>query len=324
MPGSAPQPPGLTHWPTRPDTSGSRENGQSATTTPTATYATTSAGPCPTHSNPTRYLYLAHPIDRCSGPNLWVGEAILLLRKRGWVIYDPARAWQVPFERDPDGGLQEINRTVLRGCDAVLALLPDGMASFGVPAECEYARSLGMPVAVVGAAGSWAMASFRCFREPLGAISWLCEQPPRPRGPEPVLRVSGDGKAPTRAYPDDAGLDLYVCGGPHTINPGQFLDVDCGVHIELPPGTWGLITGRSSTLRRLGLLVAQGVIDGGYRGRLFAGCWNLGEEAVTVEDGDRLAQLIIHHNATEQIRVERAEVLSDGTRGSKGFGSSGQ
>lgn len=125
---------------------------------------------------------------------------------------------------------------------------------------------------------------------------------------------------PTKAYDGDAGWDLYVAESV-TIPSGQFRDVPCGVGCALPTGTWGLLTGRSSTLRNRGLLVHQGVIDEGYRGELFAGVFNLGPKAAVVEVGARIAQLIVvPMHAHAGVFVDQ---LRPGGRGSKGFGSSG-
>ena len=130
------------------------------------------------------------------------------------------------------------------------------------------------------------------------------------------------GRMPTRAYPDDAGFDLYV-SKQVTVGAGQFADVPSGVHVLLPEGTWGMLTGRSSTIRNRGLLVIQGVIDCGYQGELFSAVWNLTDRPVTVEAGDRIAQLIIIKNETAlHQRVLSAE-LEPTLRGTSGFGSSG-
>ena len=131
------------------------------------------------------------------------------------------------------------------------------------------------------------------------------------------------GTEPTRAHDDDAGLDLYVSGA-WTIPPGAFVDVDLDVAIKSPPGCWVLLTGRSSTLRRRGLMVNQGVIDPGYIGPLFAGVWNMTGQDVRVEHGERLAQLIVLPNMTEKVRLREVLVLPATERGEKGFGSSGR
>ena len=130
-------------------------------------------------------------------------------------------------------------------------------------------------------------------------------------------------QGPTQAHDDDAGFDLYV-DGDWTVQPGQFVDISLGISVKLPGGTWGLLTGRSSTLRRLGLMVTQGVIDCGYTGPLFAGVWNLTQFPVEVKHGDRIAQFIIMPNVTESVVPQKVISLPGTTRGSKGFGSSGR
>lgn len=125
---------------------------------------------------------------------------------------------------------------------------------------------------------------------------------------------------PTKAHASDAGWDLYVAQSTE-IPPGAFADVPCGVGCALPSGTWGLLTGRSSTLRNRGLLVHQGVIDEGYRGELYAGVFNLGSDVAVVETGARIAQLIvIPMHAHTGVFVDS---LRPGERGARGFGSSG-
>ena len=124
----------------------------------------------------------------------------------------------------------------------------------------------------------------------------------------------------TRAYPGDAGFDLF-CREEHWIGPGESVDIPLGVRVQLPEGWWGLLTGRSSTLRKRGLLVAQGVIDQGYRGPLYAYVRNMTEEMVRVRDGERLAQLI--PLPLFPGTIELVEDLEGHERGVNGFGSSG-
>jgi len=126
---------------------------------------------------------------------------------------------------------------------------------------------------------------------------------------------------PTRGYSDDAGFDLYV-SATTSIPPGKFVDVHCGVKADLPMGVWGLITGRSSSLRKHGLLVSNGIIDTGYTGPLFAGVQNLTDHEVVVNAGDRLAQLILLPALANQYHPTWGKV-PDKPRGERGFGSTG-
>ena len=123
----------------------------------------------------------------------------------------------------------------------------------------------------------------------------------------------------------DAGIDLF-CSVATVIEPGGWADIPLGVEVQLPPGWWGQLTGRSSTLRDRRLLVSQGVIDNGYRGALFAGVWNLGTEPARVEVGDRIAQLILlplwRPEVTADVVVE-VDRLGPSSRGRSGFGSTG-
>jgi dUTP pyrophosphatase len=138
-----------------------------------------------------------------------------------------------------------------------------------------------------------------------------------------VKLLSAHAQMPTRTYPDDAGFDLYVSETVRVL-AGEFVDVHCGVALDLPPDCWAMLTGRSSTLRRHGLLVNQGIIDPGYRGELYAGVWNLNPNgAVKINRGERLAQILLMSNRTMQHSMVRVEALSTHPRGSNGFGSSG-
>ena len=134
-----------------------------------------------------------------------------------------------------------------------------------------------------------------------------------PGGPQHLL--------PSRGYSDDAGVDLYVSRD-FEIGPYDFGDVPCGVKIDIPHGYWGMITGRSSTLRRRGLLVNTGVIDAGWTGELFAGVQNLTGTTARVEAGDRLAQLILLPAPVVGREPEWGRVPQK-ARGTNGFGSTG-
>lgn len=134
--------------------------------------------------------------------------------------------------------------------------------------------------------------------------------------------VADSGMLPTRAHDSDAGLDLYTVGD-WFVEAGAWVDIPCGIRMQLPSHVWGMITGRSSTLRKLGLLVPQSVIDPGYRGPLFVQVWNLGQRGVLVKDKQRVGQMILIPNVTPLFDPVWVEAVEDSDRGGNGFGSSG-
>lgn len=137
-----------------------------------------------------------------------------------------------------------------------------------------------------------------------------------------VVLEHPNAKLPTRGYKGDAGVDLFT-SETTVIPPGSFRDVPTGIRLGLPEGYWARIAGRSSTLRRRGLLVAEGVIDNGYTGPIYAGIWNLTDTDAVVAVGERVSQLILHR--IEPLEFEQVDdVISVDGRGSNGFGSSGQ
>lgn len=115
----------------------------------------------------------------------------------------------------------------------------------------------------------------------------------------------------------------YIKHGNIIINPGERHLVPTDIRIEIPEGYWASIEARSSTSKR-SLIVPKGVIDEGYRGELFAQIINVGKEAVAINHGDRLIQLIMHERVIKDFDVVEVDELSQSERGESGFGSSGQ
>lgn len=286
-----------------------------------------------------RGVYLAYPIDQRGPASLdYLFQQIerlkgMLLEEdvAAWV-FDPGDAFRVNPRAGTDPHLPTINRAALNQADAVVAFLPRDVVSIGVPMEIDRARAQGKHVIVVSDAPAFMleMSGITIIRgwdeEHIAHIVMVMADLQRPREDRPRedLRVvvHTEGCLPRRAYSDDAGLDLVV-SEPTYIEPGEFMDVPCGVSVELPPWAWGLVTGRSSALRRRGLLVHTGVIDAGYRGPLYAGAWNMTDSQIRVEKGERIAQLIIHNNSTRYVEPIRVDQLSQSERGHNGFGSSG-
>jgi dUTP pyrophosphatase len=134
----------------------------------------------------------------------------------------------------------------------------------------------------------------------------------------------GEGaRRPFKKHEGDAGWDLFV-SRPCDIPPGETVDVHTDIRIDMPVNIYARITGRSSSLRKLGLLVNEGIIDNGYTGELFVCVHNMTDDTFHVEKGMRLAQVIFHQ--IEDIRwceVDHIGKSSDG-RGDSGFGSTGR
>jgi dUTP pyrophosphatase len=291
-----------------------------------------------------RFIYIAHPIDfQVEGSPDLVPYAKSALAAVGLGSYDPMPGWYVG-KLSPGPEIERVNHHALSVCTGVLVIVWSGTPSIGVWREIEKARlGWAMPVAVVtqGADRSWSLADghvevFDVDRSGgrtlavNAAVRWLKAQEagvtPFDRGTprKRPLPYVGAPDALVRSYPDDAGLDIVVAED-CVIQPGEYADIPSLVTgIELPEGTWGMITGRSSTLRNRGLLVSTAVIDVGWRGPLFCGVQNIGNGPEYVEDGARIAQLILIHNATESYEPRLVETLSPHDRGTNGFGSTGR
>ena len=131
-------------------------------------------------------------------------------------------------------------------------------------------------------------------------------------------------KLPTYGSADAAGADLYaVTDGPVTVAPGETVLIHTGLALAIPQGFVGLVYARSGLATKQGLAPANkvGVIDADYRGELMVALHNHSEETRTVEQGDRIAQLVIAPYLTAQFTPQ--EELDDTQRGEGGFGSTG-
>ena len=138
-----------------------------------------------------------------------------------------------------------------------------------------------------------------------------------------IKRLDPDVPLPRYARADDAGLDLHAAKTV-ALGPGERALVPTGLAVAIPPGYAGLVLPRSGLALRHGLSMVNtpGLIDAGYRGEVMVLLINHDRAtAVTLERGDRIAQLVIQ-------RVERAELveadeLPPSDRGAGGFGSTG-
>lgn len=109
-----------------------------------------------------------------------------------------------------------------------------------------------------------------------------------------------------------------------TINPGDRLLVKTGLYVEIPIGYEIQVRPRSGLAFSKGLTVLNtpGTIDADYRGEIGVILINHGHEQVYLEDGERIGQLVL--NKVEQIEWEPVLALTDTSRGTGGFGSTGK
>jgi dUTP pyrophosphatase len=134
-----------------------------------------------------------------------------------------------------------------------------------------------------------------------------------------VMKTKPGAIVPTRAYANDAGLDLVTLEGAN-LKPGEGRIFPTGLAVAIDAGYVGLICDRSSMGKR-GLRTLGGVVDSGYRGEVGVILWNVSDAHQVIEEGQKIAQLLILPVATPP--VFEVTVLSDAERGEKGFGSSG-
>ena len=129
---------------------------------------------------------------------------------------------------------------------------------------------------------------------------------------------------PQYATPLSAGLDLRAnIDEPITLQPMQRALVPTGLRIALPAGYEAQVRPRSGLALKHGitLLNTPGTIDADYRGEIGVIMVNLSAEPFVVEDGDRIAQLVIAHY--EQAEWNETDNLDETQRGDGGFGHTG-
>lgn len=121
-----------------------------------------------------------------------------------------------------------------------------------------------------------------------------------------------------------AGMDLRaVLDAPITIGSLDRVLIKTGLFIALPKGYEAQIRPRSGLAYKKGITVlnAPGTIDADYRGEIGVILVNLSKEDFKIENGDRIAQMVI--SKYERVHFKEVEVLSETERGSGGFGSTG-
>ncbi len=140
------------------------------------------------------------------------------------------------------------------------------------------------------------------------------------------IEVINKGRQPLPAYAtaQSAGMDLRAnIPESITLQPLERRLITTGLHIALPEGYEAQVRPRSGLALKHGITVlnSPGTIDSDYRGELMVLLINLSQDPFTVNDGERIAQLVITRH--EQAVLTAVEVLDETERGAGGYGHTG-
>lgn len=129
---------------------------------------------------------------------------------------------------------------------------------------------------------------------------------------------------PQYATPQSAGVDLKAnIDNPVTLTPGARVLIPTGLFMELPVGYEAQVRPRSGLAIKKGITVlnSPGTVDADYRGEVGIILINHGSEPFVINDGDRIAQLVIaKHERAEWDSVDSLEALTSTERADGGFG----
>ena len=140
-----------------------------------------------------------------------------------------------------------------------------------------------------------------------------------------IKKLNEKAKMPTYGTEFSAGADLYACLDKSvTIAPAETVFIKTGLSMEVGEGFGIFIFARSGLSIKQGLAPANkvGVVDSDYRGEVVVALHNHDSVERTVENGDRVAQMVVlpYYKA----KFEEVDALSDTIRGVGGFGSTGK
>lgn len=140
------------------------------------------------------------------------------------------------------------------------------------------------------------------------------------------IKVVNKGHQPLPAYATEqsAGMDLRAnTDGPVTLRPMERKLIGTGLYIALPAGFEAQIRPRSGLALKHGITVlnSPGTVDADYRGEIMVLLVNLSTENFTVNDGERIAQMVIARHETARFTV--TDRLDETERGEGGYGHTG-
>ncbi|MGD0632363.1 MAG: dUTP diphosphatase [Terracidiphilus sp.] len=140
-----------------------------------------------------------------------------------------------------------------------------------------------------------------------------------------VKLLDPDARTPVVAHPgEDLGYDLFSLEAA-VLAPRSTVRVRTGIAVEarhpVTGAPLGLLVRDRSSMAARGVATTAGVIDAGYRGEILILMTNLGEAAIELKAGEKIAQMIPVPVLTGPVEI--VESLEDSARAEKGFGSSG-
>lgn len=139
-----------------------------------------------------------------------------------------------------------------------------------------------------------------------------------------IKKLREGARIPTRGSAAAAGYDLYACLDESvTIAPHCTAMIGTGLSVAVPEGYFGAVFARSGLAAKQSLRPANcvGVCDSDYRGEYIVALHNDGESERTIENGERIAQLVVIPYLS--VDFEEVDELDETERGAGGFGSTG-
>tara|TARA_R100000008_G_scaffold86677_1_gene80827 strand:- start:1774 stop:2226 length:453 start_codon:yes stop_codon:yes gene_type:complete len=137
-------------------------------------------------------------------------------------------------------------------------------------------------------------------------------------------------KSPSRSNPSDAGLDVYAdLPEPVEIAPGSNKMIPTGIRFGIPHGYMLQVCNRSSMGAKRSLVVGAHIIDSGYDGEVFIDLHNIGTQTQTINNEDKIAQLVLVPIVNIRLKENTDGLLYEGAaitmsnRGEGALGSTG-
>ena len=135
-----------------------------------------------------------------------------------------------------------------------------------------------------------------------------------------IKKLKENAKLPKYHHLGDVGMDVYAMDT-YTLVPGEHKFFYHGFAMEFPVGYTAMVVDKSG-ISKSGLHTMGGVFDAGYRGEYNTHLVNLSDKPYTVEEGDKVAQIVIVPVIIAEL--EETDSLSESDRGMGAFGSTGR